>query len=193
MNHLRKIKCRAGCLLACAALMLTGCGQGTPDQKATEDRIFKGASRQESLAGESNGLPDLTVKQVLDEANRKFTYRGKPIHPKLVQEFQCWSSDGNPVTLAVDVSAAVDTNEYGDEVQVSGEGVVSFTDKEGMYDYRRVGFKRSADAHILESLSGGSGSYVEKTTLWVKFEIGQSFYPNGKPYDQLIMRLIRAF
>jgi hypothetical protein len=192
MNHLCKIKRSAGWLLACAAVMLTGCGQGTPDQTATEDRIFKGASRHECATGESDGLQELTVNQVLDEANRKFTYRGKPIHPKLAQEFQCWTSDLNPVTVAVDVSAAFDTNEYSDDVDVA-DGRVSFTNEEGLYAYRRSGFKKREWAHVLETTSGGSGTYVEKTTLWVRFEIGQSFYPDGKPYDQLILRLVRAF
>ncbi len=192
MNRLCKIKRSAGCLLACAALMLTGCGQGTPDQTATEDRIFKGASRTEYHSGEFHELPELTVKQVLDEANRKFSYRGKPIHPKLVQEFQSWTSDLNPVTVAVDVSAAYQTNEYFDDVEVS-DGRVFFTDKEGYYGYHRTGFKKREGTHVLETTSGGSGTYVEKTTLWIRFEIGQSFYPDGKPYDQLIMRLVRAF
>ena len=193
MSYLHKIRTTTGCLLACAAVFVAVLLAGCAKETATNDRLFSGATRHERFSGERETVPALTVKQVLDEANRKFSYRGKPIRPKLVQEFQCWSSDGNPVTLAVDVSAAADTNEYGDEVKVASDGVVSFTDKEDWYGYRRVGFKRNADAHILESVSGGSGSYAEKTTLWVKFEIGQSFYPDGKPYDQLIMRLIRAF
>lgn len=134
----------------------------------------------------------MTAQQVLDEANLSFTYRGKPIHPKLVHEFQCWDSDLNPVTLAVDVSAAFDSNEYCDEVEISDEWV-SFYDEEGRTSYRWTGFNKRRGVHVLETASGGSGSYVAKTTLWVKFEIGQSVYPDGKPYDQLILRLVRAF
>jgi len=157
-----------------------------------EGRIFHGAYRVGRFSGEPRKLPELTAQQVLDEANRSFTYRGKPIHPKLVCEFQCLDSDLNPVTFAVDVSAAFDSNEYYDAVDVS-DGWVSFSDGEGRYGYRHTGFNKREGVHILESVSSGSGSYVARSTLWVKFEIGQSIYPDGKPYDQLILRLVRVF
>ena len=53
-----------------------------------------------------------TLSQVLAEANEHFTYRGKAIHPGLVNEFEPWISDLNPVTIVVDVSASYDSNEY---------------------------------------------------------------------------------
>ncbi|MEI8207285.1 MAG: hypothetical protein WCG03_10440 [Kiritimatiellales bacterium] len=185
MNYLLKIKTTTGCLLACAAVFAV--------EPASQDRVFSGASRHECATGEREPLPELTIKQVLDEANQKFTYRCKPVHPKLVKEFQCWDSDLNPVTLAVDVSAASDTNEYTDEVEQRADGFICFSNEEGYYGYRRSGFDKKAGAHILKTFDGGSGTYVRQATLWVKFEIGQSFYPDGKPYDQLILRLIRAF
>lgn len=166
-------------------LCVVGCSTQAPVASPADRRIFAGAFR-------TVPCPQLTVQRVLDEANRSFTYRGKPIHPKLVREFQCWDSDLNPVTFAVDVSAAFDSNEYCDEIDVS-EGWVSFSDEEGRYGYRWTGFNKKAGVHVLESISSGSGSYVARSTLWVKFELGQSVYPDGNPYDQLILRLVRAF
>jgi len=172
-------------LILCAA----GCSTQTPRASLPGDRIFAGAFRVGRFSGETNSFPQLTVQQVLDEANGKFCYRGKPIHPKLVREFQCWDSDLNPVTLAVDVSSAFDSNEYSDEVSVE-DGRVSFSDEEGLFSYRHV--KCTHDGvHVLEIISGGSGSYVARDTLWVKFELGQGVYPDGRTYDQLILRLIR--
>lgn len=185
MNYLRKIKTITVCLIACTSVFAA--------EPAGQDRVFSGASRQENATGEREPLPELTIKQVLDEANQKFTYRGKPVHPKLVKEFQCWDSDLNPVTLAVDVSAAFDTNEYCDEVEQRADGYICFSNEEGYYGYRRTGVDKKTSAHILKTFNGGSGTYVGESTLWVKFEIGQGFYPDGKPYDQLILRLIRAF
>ena len=176
-----------------AMLLMAGLGRAEHSEQAqSQDRVFRGASRHELFSGESDGLPELTVRQVLEEANRSFTYRGQPIHPKLVKEFQSLVSDGNPVTLAVDVSAAFDTNEYTDEVDDLSNGMVSFKDEEGRFSYRRSGFKKSEGAHVLETWDGSTGSYVGTSCLWVRFEIGQSFYPDGRPYDQLVMRLVRT-
>jgi hypothetical protein len=185
MSYLRKMKTTTGCLLACAIVFAA--------EPACQDRVFSGASRHECSTGERVPLPNLTIKQVLDEANQKFAYRGKPVHPKLVKEFECWESDLNPITLAVDVSAAFDTNEYYDEVEQRADGFICFSNEEVYYGYRRVGFDKKSGTHILKTFEGGSGTYVIESTLWVKFELGGSFYPDGRPYDQLIMRLIRAF
>ena len=173
-------------------LCLAGCAAPPPVALLADGRVFEGAFRKGRFFGNVVKLPEMTARQVLDEANQGFTYRGKPIHPKLVREFQCWDSDLNPVTFAVDVSAAFDSNEYYDVVDVS-DGWVSFSDEEGRYGYRHTGFNKRDGVHVLETVSGGSGSYVARSTLWVKFEVGQSFYLDGKPYDQLIMRLVRDF
>jgi len=178
-------------IFAVLALLFAGCSDSSP-LSSDAGRIFHGAYRVGRFSGAPQMLPQLTVQQVLDEANRSFTYRGKPIHPKLIRAFQCWDSDLNPVTVAVDVSAAFDSNEYSDTTEVS-DGWVSFSDEEGRYGYRWTGFNKKAGVHVLESVSSGSGSYAAESTLWVKFELGQSIYPDGKPYDQLILRLVRVF
>jgi len=63
-----------------------------------------------------NKKPTLSsdIKTALDEANNKFTYQGKPIHPFLIKEFEIWLSDNcNPVTVSVDIGAAAKArNEY---------------------------------------------------------------------------------
>jgi hypothetical protein len=58
------------------------------------------------------------------------------------------------------------------------------------YEYRRVG-KLEDGTQVLSTRSwtGGSGVFVAE--LWVRFEIGRGYYPEGEPYDQLIMRLVR--
>jgi hypothetical protein len=72
----------------------------------SESIQFNPAYRKGRLSvGKEIAGPPLTVKDVLKVANEHFTYQGKAIHPGLVQEFECWISDLNPVTVAVDVSA----------------------------------------------------------------------------------------
>ena len=155
----------------------------------SNDRVFCAAYRVGRNSEKRVEVPTLTVHQVLQEANDSFAYRGKPIHPKLVQEFECWISDLNPVTLAVDVSAARDSNEYADKVFEDNDGYVCIKTADGLYGYKWI---FGVDGvHILKPRDFGNGSGSFGTELRVKFEIWQSQYPDGEAYDQLVMRLIR--
>ncbi len=189
-----------GLVVAALGIWLGGCatnGEGTNrDTKTTsadsggEERLFKGAYRSGRFSGKAP-LYDLTVAQVLGEANESFTYKGKPIHPGLVNEFECWLSDLNPVTVSVDVSAAYDSNEYSEETYMSGE-YASIETEEGIYGYSRV--RTTPDGvHVLKTVCRGEGSGTFESELWVRFEMGQGIYhPEDTPYDQLLMRLVRA-
>jgi len=192
---LHLVKRRLFLVLLClsAAALAAGWLVGTMEHAAA-DRVFRGAYRM----GRNSGRPpvfDKTVAEVLKEADEKFTYRGRPIHPGLVREFECWLSDLNPVTVMVDVSAANDTNEYSAETYMKGDYLAIKTYYEGRedggYGYRRV--RTTEDGvHVLETISYGGSSSRVVCELWVRFEIGRSFYPDGTGYDQLLMRLVRA-
>ena len=41
------------------------------------------------------------IDSALIEANDKFTYQGKPIHPGLVQQFMSWMSDPGEPTIII--------------------------------------------------------------------------------------------
>ena len=156
------------------------------------EQIFEGAYRSGRFSGIPAHTNTLTKAEVLDEANQSFTYRGQPIHPGLVQEFECWISDLNPVTFVVDVSAAFDANEYSQKVYIQQEyATIETAEGPGAYGYKRI--SNSADG--IQTLTtryheGGSSSFG--SDLWVTFELGVSFFPSGEPYDQLLMRLIRV-
>lgn len=163
------------------AFLLSGC------QPA--DVVFNGAYRKGRFSGNKEAFPAMTHRQVLREANESFTYRGKSIHPGLVREFECWISDLNPVTFAVDVSAAFDSNEYSEETYAE-DGSIRIKTDSGIYGYKRI--SSGNGVHVLKTSDYSGGSQDFGVELWVKFEIWQSHYPDGTPYDQLIMRLIRA-
>ena len=144
-------------------------------------RPFDPAYRVGRNSGNRASYPAQTVLQVLQEVNESFTYRGSPINPELVKEFECWISDMNPVTMAVDVSAAFDSNEYSSEPYVDGEWIRVKTDEE-TYGYKRI--SRDNGIHVLQTTAGSE--------LWVRFDVWQSQYPDGEVYDQLIVRLVRS-
>ena len=59
--------------------------------------------------------PDPATDALLAEVNQHFTAAGKPIHPKLIWEFSGWKSDAEPITLKVDLTQSLGTNEYGED------------------------------------------------------------------------------
>ena len=154
------------------------------------DRPFSPAHRIGKNSGAKESYPSQAVSQVLQEANVSFTYKGKPIHPCLVKEFEPWISDLNPVTLAVDVSSAFDSNEYSSVPYIDGEWIRVKTD-DGIYGYKRISSENGV--HILQTSDWAGGSQAFGSELWVKFEIWQSRGSDGMEYDQLVMSLISMF
>jgi len=179
-----------GLLVLLLGLQLTaGCG---PQERTavSADRPFRPALRQGFTQGRKP--PQMTVNAVLDEANKDFSYRGVQIHPKLVNEFQCWISDLNPVTIVVDVAAASDSNEYSESTYKKGKYFTTKLDDEKTeYGYTRA-HTAGDGIHVLKTRESGQGSGVFKQELWVRFEIGSGYDSDGNRCDQLLMRLVRA-
>ncbi|MFA7000753.1 MAG: hypothetical protein WC352_01220 [Candidatus Omnitrophota bacterium] len=139
-----------------------------------------------------------TAGVALAEADVNFTYQGKPIHPKLVQEFSSWISDkGLPTTITVDVSAP-HRNEYSDEISMKGKNVCVYpTDNEGKqtgesFSYERLG-KLNNGLHVLRVMDGGGGSGVFTDLFFVRFSKGTGLTPEGSQYDQLLMSIVRQY
>ena len=100
-------------LLVSALIALTMCvtvrGQS---KKATEDVMCDPSSATQAERDPA-----------LEKAESQFTYKGRPIHPKLVKQFMGWISDtAPPVVITVDVSAALAARSeyYFDAVQEDG-------------------------------------------------------------------------
>ena len=140
--------------------------------------------------------PPLSIQSALAEANAKFTYKGKPIHPKLVQEFATWLSDFcRPKTISVDIAAAFDTNEYSDyDVKIKRNGYVYFQEEKtsGYFYYKWLGRLKNG-LHVLLTGDSGGGSGVFMDIYFVKFSIDKGFSPQGQPYPRLLMSIIRVY
>jgi len=134
------------------------------------------------------------IKKALLEANTHFTYKSKPIHPGLVEEFNTWLSDNcNPITISVDVAAADDTNEYSDsDIESTPNGYVSNQKESGEYfRYKWLG-RLNNGLHVLEVAEGGGGSGEFKSLFFIKFDEGVGITPEGKQYDRLLMTIVRG-
>ena len=56
--------------------------------------------------------PPAKTTALLAEVNDHFTADGRPIHPKLIWEFSGWLSDAGPITLKLDLTNSLGTDEY---------------------------------------------------------------------------------
>jgi len=138
--------------------------------------------------------------QQLDEANSKFTYSGKPIHPFVVKEFSNWLSDNRPPMITtVDVAAASDTNKYMDsEIEKRDNWLFAKTEEmDGdvrlyeSFGYHWIG-RLANGVHVLETGSSGGGSGFFMDLMFVKFSEGEIFWENRKE-KQLLMTIVGTY
>jgi hypothetical protein len=99
------------------------------------------------------------------QATRRFEFGGRPIHPKLVQQFEGWLSDtGPPVVVTVDVSAAAKArNAYSvDAVKVDGRGTWYAAGEKEHFGYRYLGHMQEGTCVLLTwEWGGGSASFSD--------------------------------
>jgi len=144
-------------------------------------------------------LPAMAGEQLI-EANSKFTYKGKPIHPFLIEQFSNWYSDYRPpMTKTVDVSAAFDTNKYQlDEIKENEYWVFSenieYDDEFRLYNsfhYRWLG-RMGNDIHVLETGGSGGGSGFFMDLIFVRFS-EETIMREGKQVEQLLMTIVGTY
>jgi len=127
----------------------------------------------------------------LRQAIERFTFRGQPIHPGLIQELLPWLSDEYPTTLSVDVRAAYDSNEYQSREVTVRKGRVELSSG-GRFWYERLGVLRDG-TQVLRTTrdTGGTGRFMD--LLFVRFETGAARNTDGSSRPQLVMELIYSF
>jgi hypothetical protein len=138
--------------------------------------------------------------QQIDEANTKFTYNDKPIHPFVVKELSNWLSDNRPpMIITVDVAAAFDTNKYQDS-KIEKRDNWWFAELEEMdgdirlyesFGYHWIG-RLVNGIHVLETGSSGGGSGFFMDLMFVKFLEGEIFWENKKE-KQLLMTIVGIY
>lgn len=134
------------------------------------------------------------ASQQLYEANAKFTYKGKAIHPFLAREFSNWLSDNRPPMITtVDVAAGYNTNKYQHNTIEKREEwwFAEEQEKDGditlyeSFGYHWLG-RLANGCHVLEVGSNGGGSGFFMDLMIVKFSEGEILW-EGKKERQLLM------
>lgn len=141
-----------------------------------------------------------SASTLLAEANNDFTFKGRPIHPGLIKEFQNWLSDYRPpITVTVDVGAAYGTNEYGEAVTAENNGGVSITlantggNIGEWFFYKRFG-RLDNGIHVLQTLDKTGGTGIFQSLTFVRFRLSAGFDRDGiKPSERLLMSVVRVY
>ncbi|MCI0612797.1 hypothetical protein L0244_07390 [bacterium] len=131
------------------------------------------------------------LNQALDEANKSFTYNGKPINPRAVQELLSWPSDSGPGPVSIDVAGTDDTNRYYGDYEKKEDGSVFIKlDNDsggGYFIYERLGTLKD-NIHVVETSDNGGGSGIFMNLLLIQFKIDFEYGEDGSHRYMLIMQ-----
>nr|WP_287412376.1 hypothetical protein [Pseudodesulfovibrio sp.] len=125
---------------------------------------------------------------------KMFEFKGRPISPKIIQDFLPWISDSKPSILSTDLDTAVGSNRYFDGDDVLGKsGEIATEDGDGnSFAYRCLGTLEGGVA-VLRTYEGGSGSGVFQSLVFVKQEEGTVYSQAGEKLFHTILRCLWVY
>lgn len=135
----------------------------------------------------------------LEAANADFTFRGRSIHPRAVEELLSWYADGVAGTVAIDLDGTFNSNRYYGSFNRLDDGMVEFDrtantlDKPhplanlGWFRYQRLGTLRGK-LHVLRIWNNGGGSLTPSDLLLVHFALDEEYRPDGSKRLRLVMQ-----
>jgi len=114
-----------------------------------------------------------SIKDILEEANKSFTYEGKTIHPGCVKQFMVDLADaGPPIIRAVDVESCLSSNEFSMGYKISDDGYIGYeyedSGEKNYFGYKVVG-KVKGGIHIVDTRASGDGTMVAMTIFLTRF------------------------
>lgn len=139
------------------------------------------------------------LNRAFDEANKTFTYNGKPINPRAIEELLTWISDSGPGPVAIDLAGTDDTNRYFGEFEKKENGSIYINlnsvnpssqegdpDK-GYFSYQRIGTLID-NIHVVETWENGGGSGVFGNLLLIRFKVDYEYDEDGSRRYILVMQ-----
>lgn len=135
----------------------------------------------------------LIIQQQLTELNKSFTYKGKPIHPRAIQDLISWVADPLPGPIAVDVEGTYDTNRYFGDYEVRENGLIfvdleqKLVEKKGWFAYEHLG-KLANGYHVLRTYDNGGGTGVFSSILIVEAITDFEHKDNGSRREFLVLK-----
>ena len=137
---------------------------------------------------------------LLDEELKSFRFKGKPIHPAVVEELITPLADPLPTIVSVEVEGGHRNNKARGTPSSNANGYIEYTDPythgsspngNGYFCYRHLG--RTAEGiHVLKTLSSGGGSGIFMDIIFIRFEWDDA-YEQGEYRKRVIMKRVGDF
>lgn len=140
----------------------------------------------------------LPIKQQLIELNKSFTYKGKPVHPRAVQDLISWLPDNFPGPVAIDAAGSFDSNRYAGDYSVKDEGLVfidltqEFLKQPGWFGYRHLG-RLANGYHVLDTYLSGGGTGIFQSLLLVECLTDFEYKSDGSRRERLVIKRMGEF
>ncbi|MFZ5776173.1 MAG: lysozyme inhibitor LprI family protein [Thermodesulfobacteriota bacterium] len=134
------------------------------------------------------------AQEALREANERFSFQGKPINPRMLEELLPWLSDNLPGPVAVDLAGG--ENRYFAEINALQKGGVRAVWDEGneqhSCQYQHLG-RLANGMHVVRiaAQSGGSGIFTD--LLLVRFLVDAEYGDGGMRRNRLLMMRAGSF
>jgi hypothetical protein len=134
----------------------------------------------------------------LGELNKTFTYRGKPIHPRAIQDLTQWVADKRPGPLSLDVAGTYDSNRYFGEYTVQENGNVfvdltqDYVKEEGWFAYKYLG-RLANGLHVLHTFDNGGGTGVFESLVIVDCVLDFEYTDHATRRPILVIRRRGSF
>ena len=134
---------------------------------------------------------------LIAEVRKSFTLRGKPIPPEIFRDFGDGNlADGAPIWTAVDLDAAVGSNQYFDSVRTNGAWIVQGRAAGNGRDpeetaYRYIGATKNGLLIAVATYNGG-GTGVFTTLHILDLAATRAFDDEGKTYTRITLSNLRS-
>jgi hypothetical protein len=133
---------------------------------------------------------------MLDELRKSFTVEGKPIPPEVFRDFGDGDmADSGSIRVTIDVSAAIGSNLYFDDIKVEGKWISQTKEATpgGLAEVTSYTFVGTTRNNLLVAIasysSGGSGVFY--TLHILDAAVARAFDDDGKVYDRLNVTVLR--
>ena len=164
----------------------------TPTRRAFLIAVAATTASSATPGAETSEAADLIV-----EIRQSFTLRGKPIPPEIFRDFGDGNlADGAPIWTAVDLDAAVGSNQYFDSVRANGAWVVQGRTAGNGRDaeesaYRYIGATKNGLLIAVATYNGG-GTGVFTTLHILDLAATRAFDDEGKTYTRITLSSLRS-
>ena len=158
--------------------------------------LFLGVSTFSAFASQyPDETPDkATLQTRLESINHDFTYRGRPLNPRLLQALMPAISDPNyPTLLTVDIVKAFNTNQFFVSKIENHHGIIEIKEDSGSsFGYKWLGQLKNG-MHVLETFENTGGSGTFENLIFVEFSLSEGYSEEGDTYPQLLMSIKRIY